>query len=421
MSIKIHHGPNGSYKTAGAVQDDMIPAWKAGRVIVTNVRGVSADRFAQVLGVDVSEGGDVIHVDTSTSEGRRRMATWFHWAPPGALVFVDEAQAIWPKAWTQTDLKALDYPGGTEAAERDERPHCYSIAWEMHRHWNWDFILTTPNINKLRDEYRGCADGAYKHKNLALIGLSGRYVEGFHAPDDSGKAQSDFISITRKKVQKHVFKCYDSTATGKVSDTISGTPLWKNPRVVLLVTVLVCIGLFVASRPVPAVFGGAEPAKPAPDRPRPAASPAVGVAGGPAAGGGVSGGRVVVEVADVVAPVADPWDGGFLAYGGSIGMGSRQRHIITFTHPDRGTVVITGDELVRVGWVVVPVGDCLAKLVSGKQQKIITCSAPGSVPPGRDGEGREDVGRPPAPDAAPAPGVVIAHNGDYAGVPPVGR
>ncbi|HEP9310628.1 TPA: hypothetical protein VDV39_005850, partial [Pseudomonas aeruginosa] len=26
MSIKIHHGPNGSYKTSGAIQDDAVPA-----------------------------------------------------------------------------------------------------------------------------------------------------------------------------------------------------------------------------------------------------------------------------------------------------------------------------------------------------------------------------------------------------------
>ncbi|HGX3586558.1 TPA: zonular occludens toxin domain-containing protein, partial [Pseudomonas aeruginosa] len=28
MSIKIHHGPNGSYKTSAAIQDDAVPALK---------------------------------------------------------------------------------------------------------------------------------------------------------------------------------------------------------------------------------------------------------------------------------------------------------------------------------------------------------------------------------------------------------
>ncbi len=43
MSIKIHHGPNGSYKTSGAIQDDAVPALKDGRVIITNVRGFTLE------------------------------------------------------------------------------------------------------------------------------------------------------------------------------------------------------------------------------------------------------------------------------------------------------------------------------------------------------------------------------------------
>ena len=50
MSIKIHHGFPGSYKTSGAVQDDFIPAALAGRHIVTNVRGLdNEDRIREVL------------------------------------------------------------------------------------------------------------------------------------------------------------------------------------------------------------------------------------------------------------------------------------------------------------------------------------------------------------------------------------
>ena len=49
MSIKIHHGPNGSYKTSGAIQDDAVPALKDGRVIITNVRGFTLERAYQVF------------------------------------------------------------------------------------------------------------------------------------------------------------------------------------------------------------------------------------------------------------------------------------------------------------------------------------------------------------------------------------
>lgn len=246
MPIKIHHGAPGTYKTSGAMGDDFLREAKEGRLIVTNVRGVSRERTLEVFD-DLPASFDVIWIDDRTDEGREKLRTWFHWVPKGAYIFVDEAQDIWPRHWRDADLAKLDYPGGVEAAKRDDRPKDWAQAWDKHRHWNWDLVLTTPNIKKIRDDIRGVADGAYKHKDLALIGFKGRYVEGFHSPDDAGTAESHFYSITRKKVPSYVWKLYDSTATGKFSFTKSGTPLWKNPRV-LVPLVVACLGLAFSFR-----------------------------------------------------------------------------------------------------------------------------------------------------------------------------
>ena len=102
MSIKIHHGPPGSYKTAGAVTDDMIPALRAGRSLV--IRGVNLDAIHDNF-PDLPETFELIHVDTSSQEGRDKLARWFQWAPHGALIFIDEAQAIFPKRWVNRDLE----------------------------------------------------------------------------------------------------------------------------------------------------------------------------------------------------------------------------------------------------------------------------------------------------------------------------
>nr|MVD29436.1 zonular occludens toxin [Vibrio cholerae] len=40
MSIFIHHGAPGSYKTSGALWLRLLPAIKSGRHIITNVRGL---------------------------------------------------------------------------------------------------------------------------------------------------------------------------------------------------------------------------------------------------------------------------------------------------------------------------------------------------------------------------------------------
>ncbi|MCZ2982632.1 hypothetical protein NYY70_20860, partial [Acinetobacter baumannii] len=79
MSIKIHHGPNGSYKTSGAIQDDAVPALKEGRLIITNVRGFTLERVLQVM-PDLPESVDIINLDLEQQADMERMRTWFQWA-----------------------------------------------------------------------------------------------------------------------------------------------------------------------------------------------------------------------------------------------------------------------------------------------------------------------------------------------------
>jgi zona occludens toxin len=71
MPIKIHHGPPGSFKTAGAMADDFLREAKKGRVIVTNVRGVSRERTLKRF-PDLPDAFDEIHVDDKTEEGRQK-------------------------------------------------------------------------------------------------------------------------------------------------------------------------------------------------------------------------------------------------------------------------------------------------------------------------------------------------------------
>jgi zona occludens toxin len=187
---------------------------------------------------DLPESFDVIHVEDSTEEGRQKWARWFHWVPLGAFIFLDEAQDIFPKSWRDADLERLNYPGGVEQATADGRPFNWAQAWDKHRHYNWDFVLTTPAYKKIRDDIKSVADAAYKHKNLALIGWRGRYIEAMHLADDTGAYQSDFLNVVNKKVPSYVFKLYDSTSTGAFSETSSGTSLFKNPKVMFFMVVL---------------------------------------------------------------------------------------------------------------------------------------------------------------------------------------
>lgn len=261
MSIKIHHGPPGSYKTAGAVKDDLIPAIKSGRPIVTNSRGVTLEGIFEAI-PDAPESLELIFVDQTTQEGRDKLARWFHWAPVGAFMLFDEAQSIFPKMWRDADIKALDYPGGFDQAKADNRPANWNDAWDMHRHFNWDVVLTTPRITKIRDDIRGAAEAAYKHKNLGLYGFlfKGSYIEAMHMADDNGTSSSAFQTITKKRIKKNdiTWQLYKSTSTGVHQDTKAGFNLFASPRILLPVGILVLAIGWVIHTGLPTVKTGSD-------------------------------------------------------------------------------------------------------------------------------------------------------------------
>lgn len=243
MSIKIHHGPPGSYKSSGAIFSDVLPAIKEGRLIITNVRGFNVARCREVLGDSVPDSFSVLYIDTEAQEGRDRLARFYHWAPKGAFFLVDEVQRIFPPSWRQSDLDMLAYPGGPEVARQDGRPETIDVAFDMHRHHNWDFCFTTPNIKKVHAVIRAAAETAIRHTNLGLLGLKGRYKTVLHLADNSGTAYNDVLQAKPfNKVPGYVFKLYDSTTTGKVSDTIAGSSLFRDPKILFF---LVFTGLCV--------------------------------------------------------------------------------------------------------------------------------------------------------------------------------
>lgn len=232
MAIKIHHGPNGSYKTSGAIQDDLIPALKAGRHIITNIRGLTRERVFQVF-PDLPSSVEIENLDLEDLDDLEKMRTFPQWAPRGAFIIFDETQLIFLKSWRETDLRKFDFPGGPKSAKEADRPINWLDGWTRHRHWNWDIILTTPNIGYIREDIRLTAEKAYLHSNLAVIGINGRYKESQHAATENKPAmKGSMVSI--KKINKRTFKLYDSTATGTVSDTIAGKSIFRDPKVLLL-------------------------------------------------------------------------------------------------------------------------------------------------------------------------------------------
>ena len=293
MSIKIHHGPPGSYKTSSAMFEDFTRAAIEGRPIVTNVRGVDdpvriREKLKPVIDAQMRKklrptkrriqfwmqaiirrrfvrafgrvrqarqyargriGQFELHaIDTKTTAGLEEMRTFFHWAPPGTFFLIDEVNTVFPKTWRPSDLAKYDYPGGVDQATADRRPPDLVTALEMHRHWNWDFVLTTPHIRKVHEFLIQSAEKAYRHKNAATIGIPGRFWVYMHDADNAGKAKADIELQQIKRIPKWVYTLYSSTATGTVRDTISGQNVFTRPGVIAAGLGIILLLGFVSTR-----------------------------------------------------------------------------------------------------------------------------------------------------------------------------
>ncbi|SFB90519.1 zonular occludens toxin domain-containing protein [Pseudoalteromonas denitrificans] len=255
MGMKIHHGPDGTYKTSGAIKDDILPVIKSGRTLVTNIRGFSREKALKVLGKKfVHKDFKVIFVDTEQQPGRDKLARFFHWAPKGAFFVIDEVQRIFKPKWNAKDIQELNYIGGPEQAAIDDRPEDMDTAWDMQRHYNWDFVFTTTSITKVRAEMKDMAKVAIRHYNLGIWRF---YKTVEHATDSRGTSKSSQGTVKFFNwVPKKIFALYSSTKTGAFTNSEPRTPFYKDPKILGLLVVLACLWSYILSKPAPKVLGG---------------------------------------------------------------------------------------------------------------------------------------------------------------------
>ena len=246
MAITIIHGANGGYKTSRVVEDFLVPAAIKGRVIVTNIRGIGLSRFYD-NDINVNDKTDVIYIDTENTPegkiGRKLISCFWSWAPKDALLAFDESGVMFPKSWRDKELSSLNnvfsglVAGGylpDFEIEEFSRPDGFIEAFEMHRHFGWDIVLSAPNIKSIRDDIRNTTELAWRHRNAALIGFKGRYKAISHDPVNNGTTVANVIESKISKISQRTFNLYDSTTTGKAVDTANASKsALASPRLLL--------------------------------------------------------------------------------------------------------------------------------------------------------------------------------------------
>ncbi|MFI3122703.1 MAG: zonular occludens toxin domain-containing protein [Methylococcales bacterium] len=252
MATSIHHGAPGSYKSFALVQRFAIPALKAGRVVVSNVRGFdSLDRvMAQYPEIDFPPSACLIYLETTTREARTIMAGWFHWVPIGALIIIDEGQEIYPDR-RDFKLESLDVfvcPEGFEPEVIEEgRPVDVFTAYDKQRHYNWDIFISTTNVAKIKSEIRQVTEWAYRHRALGGLvpWMKNQWYEHQHDPENNGKSESHRVgSPVRYKADLRIFNCYKSTATGEATESQAGQSIFKNSAILFPLLVIFAAFIF---------------------------------------------------------------------------------------------------------------------------------------------------------------------------------
>lgn len=288
MAITIRTGSNGSYKSAYVVWFVILPALKAGRVVVTNIEGMEPlDIIAERLEIEFPSSTKLIRITSRDEEGEVLWRNWFCWCPLNALIVIDECQDLFS---TNVGFKISDYKykpldeflpflpdwykgffesrhvpvdkDTIQRAEIDDRgvaeydengriiyPKSFNEGFQRHRKYNWDIELLSPDWKQINSAFKGPAKDCYFHKaNDAFFWQKRKPFIYSHSKAASTitlpNGKDPNLITVHVPLEAHLL--YKSTNTGKDTETGGMNFLLKNPRFWFVVIIfLCCVGYII--------------------------------------------------------------------------------------------------------------------------------------------------------------------------------
>lgn len=275
--ICIHHGPAGSYKSSSVVWFEILPALRAGRVVVTNVEGMYPLHIIEKqLGETFPETARLFRIFSQEEKLKGLWRRWFHWMPLGALVVIDEVQDVYTvdkSQWKESDLdlKPLSYyseilppelyklshethlafkPSIDESTSDDTGklaldenglviyPPTMNEAFMRHRKFNWDLHFATPDLTQVSKAVRAVAEQAISYKNNDWFFLNKRKPRLFkHDPKRLlHPRKGDLVSTHKVPVDVHLL--YKSTQTGQITKSGASAGIFSSTKVKLVFFVI---------------------------------------------------------------------------------------------------------------------------------------------------------------------------------------
>lgn len=288
MAANIFHGAPGSFKSASAVWNELLPALRAGRIVVTNIEGLLSKETIEIeLDEKFPESADIWRLSSQTETGLYIWRRWFWWMPVKAFIILDEVQDVYPadakvikpEEFDTQSIETIKHMLPEKFYEYSKKAHKeftpetaegsfddtgQSITDEnglvlypknmreanmRHRKYGWDIIYCTPVIAEVHKLVRSVCEFAYYHKYNQALEIVPYFVRRprihEHHPAQSGIPKKKDDPTKWKRIPLEVHKCYRSTSTGVVTKR-GGVNAFKSPVFVInAALLLVALGYLI--------------------------------------------------------------------------------------------------------------------------------------------------------------------------------
>lgn len=287
MAISIRTGGNGSYKSAYTAWFVILPALKAGRVVVTNLEGMEPLHVIEErLNIKFPSTTRLIRIFSRSEVGINLWQHFFCWCPLNALIVIDECQDIFSKnigfdgrkvkyrplaeflpnlpddyqeffdsRYMPVDMKTLKESevDDTGCAEYDSTgriiyPLTFNEGFMRHRKYNWDIELLSPDWQQIDSSIKACAEQAFFHKNRDKMLMCKRKPWIYQHPVNVSKPvipDKKSPTLFTEKIPLEAHLLYKSTGTGATTKSGGLNVAFRSPKFLISLALMIGCPLYV--------------------------------------------------------------------------------------------------------------------------------------------------------------------------------
>lgn len=350
MSITAYVGLPGSGKSYGVFQNVIIPALSQGREVWTNIPFVSEKVMDQF-------GYQPILFDTNDIKDNEN---WFEEVlTPGSVLVIDELWRLWPSG-----MRANQIPESHKSFLAEHR----HIVGKNGR--STEIVFVTQDLSQIANFARGLVETTYRSVKLDTVGMKNKFRIDIYQGAATGPnpPERQRLRQTFGRYSKEVYALYKShtkseTGEAGVEDKVDRRAnILKSGKIVFIpfgiaagfFFVLMFIGAFKT------FFGGSE-----------AEASVLKQNDGLT----LESSKVKKEVVHIRQQIIDVFHDRTL----SIVMNRGHYPDIDYTiRAEDGDhhFTVTKDEMLKLGYVIRPIGDCLVNITVNVKDYLVTCQAP---------------------------------------------